>query len=167
MSATARIIFLFLLGFALLIAAAFFACGETKDEADTGMAPLTCDGKKTGDPCTGGLCYARDCDAGTICLPYCTNTGVACDAGGVHAVCSPFGDAGLWCTPFVPKGLYGCGLVPYDPCSSDPQTGCPPGQQCLEYEGTMTCFLICTDTCDAGDCTDTGFGFSVCVTTVE
>ena len=169
MSATARAICLLLISLALIIASAIASCSsdETGDAglSDAGNA-LTCDGKKTCDPCTGGLCYVRGYDAGNVCLPYCATEGGVCQIDGINSRCMPLLDGGFWWAPVVSDMAYSCDDVPYDPCSSEQQNGCHPGQECLTLEGAMTCFVICVDAsaCKTNEeCIDTQLGFKVCL----
>lgn len=104
-----------------------------------------------GDACEGGTCFAETGGA-LACYLSCDVVGDACDSGTCYFVGEATGEFYCGETGTIDVG---------DECAT--ATDCVEGVQCLEQGGTMTCYQICTDTCDAGDCTDTELGFNVCV----
>ena len=129
----------------------FAGCGSEEMGVDASdLVPVQC--QKAGDSCTGGMCFAVT-GGGFECFKECTTVGDPCENGTCYYF-GPSNDRRFFCYP--PGGSHigdSCGTA----------TDCVAGSQCLDQGGTMNCYQVCTDTCDAGDCTDTGLGFKVCV----
>ena len=125
----------------------FAGCTEDDPMVDGGDPGCV----KAGDACDGGKCFAVT--GGKFeCFLECTVAGDPCDTG----TCYWMGPAAgaFFCGP---TGIKAVGEV----CGTS--TDCIEGAQCLDQEGIMNCYQICTDTCDTGTCEDSGQGFKVCL----
>ena len=90
-------------------------------------------------------CEPAKCDTiGGQCLQYDGQNGFCYFTAPSENLCLPAGSKGTGDA---------CGTV----------SACMPGVQCLEQGNSKNCYLICIDSCDTGTCTDTGFGFKVCM----
>jgi hypothetical protein len=150
---------LWILGvFAVLSLAVYFAGCSDDATADAGTAaPAAC--AKEGDKCTGGTCLAET--GGTFaCYAECTVVGDTCkQTDASDGTCYLYGAKDQFACMATGAKATGeaCGTM----------SDCAAGNQCLDQGGTKNCYLVCTDACDAGDCTDTELGFKVCVAAAE
>ena len=122
--------------------------GYKSDCVQSGDACLRADGR-------GGLCISDDASALPSCALACDLVGAGCEDGVCYFTGQQF--------------TYAC-LPPGTKQAGEHCTGvsdCAPGLQCLEKAVTgVVCWRLCDATypCEGTDeCTDTGFGFSVCV----
>ena len=143
------------------LAAYFAACNSDNETADGGSeAPLPCTGPdaKAGDKCTGGVCLEES--AGKFsCYMACTTVGDTC-----KQTDDTFGTCYVWDAKTGESVCVGTGTSTDDgACGTN--SDCLAGEQCLDQGGTKNCYLVCTDTCVTGTCTDTDLGFKVCIAT--
>ena len=137
---------------ALSLGVYFAGCGSDS-ATDAGPAVVAC--TAAGTTCTGGHCL--EATGGTFdCTADCTTVGDTCkQTDGTDGTCY------LWGT----KDQFGClatgTKATGEACGT--ASDCVAGDQCLDQGGTKNCYLVCTDTCDTGDCTDTDLGFKVCI----
>jgi hypothetical protein len=107
-----------------------------------------------GDPCATAMGMSGQCIEITPgipeCIAKCDTVGEACPDGTCYYESK---SKLLIC---VPTGTKNAG----DACGAT--ADCIAGVQCLDLSYGYFCQQLCTDTCDYGECTDTGHGFSVC-----
>ena len=130
-------------------------CGSDETTTDAGTTVTNpCDGKKSGDACTGGFCIDK-VGGGLECAKECTTIGTD-SACGTGEGCYMIGANKVCVTAGTKKTGDACGVA----------NDCEAGNTCLQPEGgSLTCYLVCKKDadCGGGTCTDTGLGFSVCV----
>jgi len=129
-------------------------CGGDDTTTDAGTVTNPCDGKKSGDACTGGFCV--DKVGGALeCAKECTTIGTD-SACGTGEGCYMIGANKVCVTAGTKKTGEACGVA----------NDCEAGNMCVQPEGgSMACFLVCAkdEDCGGGTCTDTTLGYSVCV----
>ena len=141
---------------ALVLGACLTGC-DSVSPADAGQAetdPCTASSARSGDACTGGVCLAET--GGKLsCHATCALSGSICtQMNGLDGTCCQWGTAHqLACMPMGSE----------NPGSCSKASDCTSGAQCLEVGGNKHCYIVCTDTCEDGICTDTGQGFKVCL----
>ncbi|MBI5527535.1 MAG: hypothetical protein HY897_14465 [Deltaproteobacteria bacterium] len=120
--------------------------GGTPDSG--GVEPGPCDDVETGTECEGGYCV------GTKCYETCDAVGEDCAAGACY-----FLDIDQFVCAKAGEKTAG------EECDEGFVNDCEAGTACVDMDGggTSYCFIVCEDTCDAGECTDTEGGFFVCV----
>jgi hypothetical protein len=127
-------------------------CGDDETTTDAGTVTDPCEGKKGGDPCTGGFCVDK-VGGGLECAKECTIVGIDESCGEGNG-CYKLGSNKVCLKGGTKKPGEACGVA----------NDCEVGSICLDNEG-LKCWQVCSkkEDCSAGDCVDTELGFNVCV----